>query len=51
MLVDECKAGAVAFNVGYDNRSQFSREYRRMFGLPPAADAARLRRAGATAAP
>ncbi len=45
MLVDEQKAGAVAFNVGYDNPSQFSREYRRMFGLPPAADAARLRRA------
>ncbi len=47
MLVDELKAGTVAFNVGYDNPSQFSREYRRMFGLPPAADAARLRRAEA----
>ena len=49
MLVDEQKAGTVAFNVGYDNPSQFSREYRRMFGLPPAADAVRLRRAEATA--
>jgi transcriptional regulator GlxA family with amidase domain len=28
--------------VGYDSPSQFSREYRRMFGAPPAQDAARL---------
>ena len=43
LLTHEQKAGLVAFDVGYDNPSQFSREYRRMFGLPPAADAARLR--------
>ncbi len=43
LLTREQKAGLVAFGVGYDNPSQFSREYRRMFGLPPAADAARLR--------
>jgi AraC-like DNA-binding protein len=29
--------------VGYDSPSQFSREYRRMFGSPPSEDAARLR--------
>ena len=29
--------------VGYDNPSQFSREYRRQFGAPPSKDAARLR--------
>ncbi len=29
--------------VGYDSASQFSREYRRQFGLPPGRDAARLR--------
>ena len=29
--------------VGYDSTSQFSREYRRQFGLPPGRDAARLR--------
>jgi AraC-like DNA-binding protein len=29
--------------VGYDSPSQFSREYRRMFGVPPGQDAARLR--------
>ena len=41
MLVDEQNAGAVAFNVGYESPSQFSREYRRMFGLPPTTDVAR----------
>lgn len=29
--------------VGYDSPSQFSREYRRLFGAPPGLDAARLR--------
>ena len=29
--------------VGYDSPSQFSREYRRLFGVPPGQDAARLR--------
>ena len=33
----------VAYRVGYDSASQFSREYRRQFGLPPGRDAARLR--------
>ena len=33
----------VGHRVGYDNTSQFSREYRRQFGLPPGRDAARLR--------
>jgi AraC-like DNA-binding protein len=31
--------------VGYDSPSQFSREYRRLFGTPPGQDAARLRSA------
>jgi AraC-like DNA-binding protein len=35
--------GSVAFSVGYESVSQFSREYRRQFGLPPGRDAARLR--------
>jgi len=30
-------------DVGYDSPSQFSREYRRMFGAPPGRDTARLR--------
>jgi transcriptional regulator GlxA family with amidase domain len=33
---------AVGYAVGYRNPSQFSREYRRMFGAPPGQDAARL---------
>ncbi|SDY67013.1 AraC family transcriptional regulator [Herbiconiux ginsengi] len=33
----------VGFRVGYDSPSQFSREYRRAFGEPPARDAVRLR--------
>jgi transcriptional regulator GlxA family with amidase domain len=32
----------VGFAVGYESASQFNREYRRMFGLPPGQDAARL---------
>jgi AraC-like DNA-binding protein len=33
----------VAYAVGYDSPSQFSREYRRHFGTPPSHDATRLR--------
>jgi len=36
-------AATAGFNVGYDSPSQFSREYRRLFGEPPLRDAARLR--------
>ncbi|MCA0964931.1 AraC family transcriptional regulator [Salipiger bermudensis] len=35
-----------AFAVGYESPSQFSREYARMFGLPPSRDARRLLEAG-----
>jgi AraC-like DNA-binding protein len=34
---------SVAYQVGYQSVSQFSREYRRQFGLPPGRDGARLR--------
>lgn len=34
----------VGHRVGYDSPSQFSREYKRQFGVPPSVDAARLRR-------
>ena len=37
---------AVGHLVGYDSPSQFSREYRRMFGAPPGEDARRLREGG-----
>lgn len=35
----------VAYAVGYESPSQFSREYRREFGTPPSTDAATLRQA------
>ncbi len=38
-------ATEIAFEVGYESPSQFSREYARAFGLPPAKDCARLRMA------
>lgn len=34
---------AIGFAVGYDSPSQFSREYRRLFGRPPGQDGERLR--------
>jgi len=36
--------GSVAFTVGYQSPAQFSRDYRRQFGLPPSEDAAQWRR-------
>ena len=38
-------AARVGFDVGYESASQFSREYRRLFGAPPGRDASRVRRA------
>jgi len=35
MLTDGVSASSAAFEVGYESVSQFSREYRRMFGAPP----------------
>ena len=37
---------AVGFAVGYESPSQFSREYRRQFGVSPGQDAERLRQSG-----
>ena len=42
LIADPHDVTAVAFAVGYESASQFSREYRRMFGLPPGRDAQRL---------
>lgn len=36
-------AASVAYRVGYESPSQFSREYARTFGLPPIADLRRMR--------
>jgi len=35
MLAEECPPGTAAFCVGYEIVTQFTREYARMFGLPP----------------
>lgn len=35
---------AVGFSVGYNSPSQFSREYSRLYGIPPGRDAVRLRK-------
>lgn len=38
LMSQNIEAAQVAFEVGYESPSQFSREYARMFGLPPIAD-------------
>lgn len=38
LMSQNIEAAQVAFEVGYESPSQFSREYSRMFGLPPIAD-------------
>jgi transcriptional regulator GlxA family with amidase domain len=43
MLVEGLDVGAAGFSVGYQSPSQFSREYRRLYGLPPARDVEALR--------
>ena len=43
LLFEPRDAAAVAFSVGYESASQFSREYARMYGLPPVRDVARFR--------
>lgn len=37
LLNQNIEASAVAFAVGYESPSQFSREYSRMFGMSPKA--------------
>ncbi len=45
LLVKKVDAARVGFEVGYESASQFSREYRRMFGAPPGRDTAQARQA------
>jgi AraC-like DNA-binding protein len=50
MLSEGVPASSAAFAVGYESVSQFTREYGRMFGLPPVKDMKAARsRAGAVA--
>ncbi|EKC0129512.1 AraC family transcriptional regulator [Salmonella enterica] len=43
MIHDGMKASAAAMRVGYESGSQFSREFKRYFGVTPGEDAARMR--------
>jgi AraC-like DNA-binding protein len=43
LLFEPYDASSVAFSVGYESASQFSREYARMFGMPPVRDVARFK--------
>ncbi len=43
MVAQAFDAAGAGYRVGYDSPSQFSRDYVRMFGLPPGKDAQRLR--------
>ena len=43
MLTERLDATTVAFQVGYESPSQFSREYSRLFGAPPLRDITNLR--------
>jgi AraC-like DNA-binding protein len=45
MLGEHLDATSTAFRVGYDDASHFNREYKRLFGEPPARDVQRLRAA------
>ena len=43
MMSEGASAGGAAYAVGYESVSQFTREYGRMFGLPPVKDTAAVR--------
>ncbi|MEH7350437.1 AraC family transcriptional regulator [Gottfriedia acidiceleris] len=43
LLSESSDAAEVAFRVGYESPSQFSREYSRLFGFPPKEDLKRMR--------
>ncbi|RPE79481.1 AraC family transcriptional regulator [Vulcaniibacterium tengchongense] len=47
MLTEGLEASAAAHRVGYESPSQFSREYKRLFGAPPRAEIAQIRAAAA----
>lgn len=46
MLYEGATASEAAYRVGYASPSQFSREFRRQFGLPPGEEIARMKAAG-----
>ena len=46
MLSEDLDAATAGYRVGYESPSQFTREYRRLFGAPPHRDITQLRSAG-----
>jgi AraC-like DNA-binding protein len=51
LIGDPDDVAGAGFAVGYESASQFNREYRRMFGMPPGRDAQAFRRAVTAAVP
>lgn len=45
LIAGRGSATSIAFSVGYESPNQFSREYARLFGLPPSRDLAQATRA------
>ena len=42
MVANAKSVMAAAFEVGYESATQFSRDYARVFGLPPGQDVGRI---------
>jgi AraC-like DNA-binding protein len=51
MLGEDLDAASAGHRVGYSDASHFTREYKRLFGEPPARDVERLREAAMESAP
>jgi AraC-like DNA-binding protein len=49
MFAEGIECATAGHRVGYESASQFSREYRRLFGAPPRSEIARLRETGVSA--
>lgn len=45
LLAEGADVAGIGFALGYESPSQFSREYRRLFGMPPGRDGQQIRRA------
>lgn len=48
LLCEDVDAATAGYRVGYEDASQFSREYKRLFGEPPMRDVERLRQGAGT---
>jgi AraC-like DNA-binding protein len=49
MLTEGLDAAAACYRVGYGSPSQFSREYRRLFGAPPRRELEKFRNSSSPA--